>query len=153
VNGGKTFEIAALTPGLRRCALFLTDITEHKKAAEALCQSQSELAAIYDHAPNMMFVLDQHQRVLRANQAVLQFTGRKALEVPGMPVGALLGCGQILEAPLPCGHGVACEICGLYELVLETIQKGKSHRRTELKLALAIGERTQETIFWFPPPC
>lgn len=51
------------------------DISDRKRAEEALQQSESELKAIYENAPTMMCLLDTSLRVLYANRAFIHFVG------------------------------------------------------------------------------
>ena len=52
-----------------------TDNTERRAAEEELWRSQAELSAIYNHAPLMMLLVDDQNRIRRFNQAIREFTG------------------------------------------------------------------------------
>ena len=53
----------------------MIDITERKRAEEALARSLAEQKAVYDHSPVMMCVMDSDRRMLYANPAFTAFTG------------------------------------------------------------------------------
>lgn len=59
------------------------DITAHKKAEEALLQSQSKLQDIINHSPAMIFVKDVAGRYLLCNGEFEKLTHRPASEIVG----------------------------------------------------------------------
>ncbi len=65
----------------------VTDITERKKAEEALRQSHEELQAIYDGMPDGMLMADvETKRFVGANPAICRMVGYTADELLGMSV-------------------------------------------------------------------
>jgi len=58
------------------------DITEHKRAEQALQESAKRLAAVLDACPVPMALYDEHQRITFANRAFIQTFGYPAEEIP-----------------------------------------------------------------------
>ncbi|MCL5097776.1 MAG: PAS domain S-box protein [Candidatus Omnitrophica bacterium] len=102
---------------------------------------------IYDHAPVMMCQVDENFRVVRANRAVLEFTGRQAEEALGMQIGELLGCHHAFAAGHGCGKAPACENCSLRLSMQDALRsERKNRRRVEFKPAMVREARPQETV-------
>jgi PAS domain S-box-containing protein len=60
------------------------DITERKRAQEALRESEERLRALFDHAAAGMALVDTNGRVLATNQANCLFLGYTEEEIVGM---------------------------------------------------------------------
>ena len=70
-----------------RIAVVISDITERKRAEEALQQSHDELQAIYDGMVDGLFVTDVGtKRFLRANASICQMLGYTEAELLSMSV-------------------------------------------------------------------
>jgi PAS domain S-box-containing protein len=65
------------------------DITERKKAEEALRESQEELQAIFDSSMNGIALLDLEGRLIRVNKRVLEVGGYDTEEISGKPLDLL----------------------------------------------------------------
>ena len=65
------------------------DITERKCAEEALRLRQTELQALFDLIPAMVWFKDTHNRVLRVNQRAAEITGRPVTEIEGQSMREL----------------------------------------------------------------
>lgn len=61
------------------------DITERKKALEALRQSERKFRAIFDHTFQFVWLLSPDGKVLEANQTALSFGGIQLAEIVGRP--------------------------------------------------------------------
>ena len=116
---------------------FALDKLESERALEL---SRAELAAIYDHAPLMMVLLDENRLVVRANQALFRFVGRPPDQILGRSAGDILGCAGALEAPGGCGAGKSCESCSLRQCLLDAFAHGRSHHRVETNPARIAGQ-------------
>ncbi len=57
-------------------AIFARDITEHKKAEEALRQREALLQAILDNSPDPIYLKDRESRLLLANPATFSVVGK-----------------------------------------------------------------------------
>ena len=64
-------------------AVFAQDITERKKADEAIKNSERRLAQIIDFLPDPTWVIDNEGNVVAWNQALEKLTGRRAADMLG----------------------------------------------------------------------
>jgi PAS domain S-box-containing protein len=66
------------------------DITTRKTAEQALRQSETRLASVIDHMLEGLVVLDDRQRIVRANPAFATIFGRDLEQLRGTPIVALI---------------------------------------------------------------
>ena len=69
-----------------RTVAAIEDITERKRAEEALHKSENELAAFFEDSPLGLLWTDPDGRIVRVNRAELELLGRSAEEVLGRPI-------------------------------------------------------------------
>lgn len=115
------------------------NITGEKEARAALERSQAELAAIYEHAPVMMCVVDRDRRVLFANEAFTRFTGVDEAELRLGRACGVFGCINAKEDPLGCGFGPRCAECDLRLAIADTFATGTPHHDVEYRATLEHG--------------
>jgi PAS domain S-box-containing protein len=120
------------------------DITQQKRAQEALQRSRTELQAIYDCAPIMMCVLDASGLALNVNRALTEFAGRTEAALLNRGLGEVLGCVAALSNPRGCRSGQACETCSLRIAMADTLQTGQPHRGVERWMTLTRGGVQQD---------
>lgn len=106
------------------------------EARDALRRREAELSAICDHVPIMICMLDAQLRVLYANRALTEFTGKSADELRHRTACGIVGCINAMDHPLGCGHGLRCEQCSLRLAVRDSQQTGQSHRGVERRMTL-----------------
>ncbi len=123
------------------------DISDRKRAEEALQQSESELKAIYENAPTMMCLLDTSLRVLYANRAFVDFVGDSEAQVKLQRACGVIGCLRALDDPLGCGHGPRCATCPVRLAILDAIETGKSHRGIEYRTDIKRDGAPREYVF------
>jgi len=133
-------------PGDRLCVAF-EDITERRRAAQALRASQEELTAIFNSAPTTMLVVDHERRIRKANRASLNASGRPSEEIVGLRSGEALRCLHALDNPDGCGFGPACPECPVRNIVLDTLATGQEHRQVEAVLPIGLEGHDRERAF------
>jgi PAS domain S-box-containing protein len=70
-------------------AIFAKDVTEQKRAAEALRQSEETLQTIFDAVPGLLFFKDKNNKLVRANRALCDTLGLSEEEIIGKPLSEL----------------------------------------------------------------
>ena len=70
-------------------AVFAKDVTERKRASEALRQSEETLQIIFDAVPGLLFFKDMDNRLIRANMALCEALGMSETEITGRPLSEL----------------------------------------------------------------
>ena len=124
------------------------DITDRKKAEEALENSRNELKAIYDFAPVMMCVVDKNGEILFANKAFSTFTGTTQLSIHGGP-GDVFGCINSFESEHGCGHSKFCSRCVLRNSIAHTFSTGKEVKNKEYETELVRSDGRKKTSLLF----
>lgn len=61
------------------------DITEYKRAEEALLRQQTELRVLFDLMPAMIWFKDTENNILRVNKQVAESIGKRVEEIEGKP--------------------------------------------------------------------
>jgi PAS domain S-box-containing protein len=97
----------------------VTDITELKRAEQALRENQSLLKTIMDGAPNPVFMKDRQSRLLLANPATFEVLGKPAEAVIGKSDDQLFNDHKIGRALIENDRRVIAS--GLTEVVEEKI--------------------------------
>jgi PAS domain-containing protein len=111
---------------------------------ESLRDSQTELSAIIENAPIVMLLVDRERRVRKANGAAIKFAGHPAEEMIGLRSGEALRCLHSLDDPRGCGFGQSCETCTVRNVVIDTLEAGKSHYAVEAKLPFDLTGKAEE---------
>jgi PAS domain S-box-containing protein len=124
----------------------MQDISERKRAEEALERNRNELQAIYDHAPVMMCVVDETRQVLYANQAFTLFTGMSSTELTAGRACGVFGCVNALAESRGCGFGADCQECPLRLAIEETLRTGRSKQNIEQSMVLTQAGRPQKVV-------
>ncbi len=89
-----------------RFITFLRDITERKRAQQALEQAATEWSAAMDASEDIIYLLDTQRRIMRANRAFYAMTR----STPGKAIGH-----HIVELVHPRGERVPCPVCRAQE--------------------------------------
>lgn len=116
-----------------RSYVLCRNVTRTKLTEEALARSQAELAAIYDHAPVMMCLVNAQRNVVYANRAFSDFTGIAQSSLAGGPACGAFGCIHAEDDPKGCGHGPDCRDCGFRLALVDTFATGEEHRNVECR--------------------
>lgn|GEM_PF-1635206 len=128
---GKHYQVTAFCPNPGQFAVTFNDITEQvetKRQLERQYQSlqkvDTELSAIYQSAPLLMFVIDADHRIVKVNRATENFSGIPAQQAIGMAPGELFHC-QYIKSHGICGSEPPCRTCLANDVILETMATGE----------------------------
>ncbi len=114
----------------------------HRNGADPCDEAaQAQLAAIYEHAPVMLVLVDEEGGIVRANRAAAALAGAQADALRGKPVECLLRWAQGRHDPRTCALGEDCSACALHRAIHRTLQQGGPHPRFSVSpLRTANGE-------------
>jgi PAS domain S-box-containing protein/putative nucleotidyltransferase with HDIG domain len=119
---------------------WVRDVTERRRAEEALETEEANLAAIFEASPVAMLVLDRDLNVVRVNQATVALTEGCGEALLDYDVGSREQCGSVLacvhdeEDPRGCGYSASCPLCPLRNGLEGMIAGGAAVRGAELAL-------------------
>ncbi|HBG18653.1 MAG TPA: hypothetical protein DDY32_05090 [Desulfobulbaceae bacterium] len=113
-------------------------LAQRKQAEEILKQQESELTAIFENAPFVIFILNGERRIRRMNALACSFTGSSITDMAGFRVGEALHCLHALDSPQGCGFGPSCHQCIIRQTVTDTHETGGSHHQVEVSLSSLI---------------
>jgi len=122
-------------------------IRGHRKLQAAALQ-YDELAAIYDHAPIMMILLDDERRVKQVNQATIKFVDHPQNDILEIRVGEAFNCVHALEKSSGCGFGDQCQQCMVRSTILNALKTEKPQYRVPTPWMLHQGDRVLELHFF-----
>jgi len=117
--------------GRKMAVVAFSDITSRKQDEDRLRDTLAEIAAIYEHAPIAMVLLDKERRVQKANGFAATFSHRQAESMVGMIGGKAFRCLHHLDSEEGCGFGPACKSCKIRMTVLETFATGVGQAELE----------------------
>ncbi|MEE9524632.1 MAG: PAS domain S-box protein [Thermodesulfovibrionales bacterium] len=80
----------------------MRDVTERKKAEEELLRSRAEWANAMDYFEDAIYIIDMHDKVVRANQAFYDLTGLTPEKAIGQDITSIMH---------PEGEAVPCPVC------------------------------------------
>jgi PAS domain S-box-containing protein len=125
----------------------LVDVTESRRISGILDRKQKNLEAIFDAAPLGMLLVDEHRRVVRANDTIRQISGKGYPEILNQHPCQALGCAHS-ETGLPSSNGrSACGMCPLQKLVEAAFESGSPVHGAETRLMFHRDDK--ETQPWF----
>ncbi|MBN1491792.1 MAG: PAS domain S-box protein [Phycisphaerae bacterium] len=116
------------------------DLSDRRRAEQALRESQRNLQAIFDAAPVGMLLVDGDLVIKGANEQAAKTTGHHVSDVLEHKVGVGIGCPHATQTPDACGQGQTCQTC-LFRCTLQDVVTGASPRCSgEYELARALEE-------------
>jgi len=140
------FSLSVYSPQRDCIAVVFQNITESKKAEQAIRDGEEELRAIYDNVPLIMMLVDSDFRICKTNQF-----GENVPEMPDTAVG-LRAC-----EGLHCLHALAdaedCDLdahgreCMLRRTVQETMATGRGRQQAEVRGSLVVAGEPREFVF------
>lgn len=120
---------------------FWIDITERKRAEEALQVEKDNLSAIFTASPVGLLLLDGERDIVEANAEVADLVSRNLSQVLGLRIGGGLGCVHSTEHEKGCGFGEACFTCDLRRGITDVMASGKAVHGTEVQMTLNVDGR------------
>lgn len=130
------FELFGVHNGLKE------ENRRRRLAEEVLADKHAELAAIYEHTPVLMVLVDSAYTVRKANAAAAAFAGVGPGDARGERLGEALRCLHRLDDPQGCGFGPYCAQCPIRNTVREALRERSTGTRVEADIPyLADGNR------------
>lgn len=117
-------------------ANYLATLFGRLLARDAVRRGEAELAVVYDRAPSIMCLFDEQLRIVRANRAAAEFTGRPPAELLTLRAGKFLECPNCAEADVECGTSPNCSNCSLRRAVTETFTSARNWQRVRVEKKL-----------------
>jgi len=114
-------------------ANFLATLFDRLQARDAVRRGEAELAAVYDHAPNILCLFDEQLRLVRANRAAAEFLGVSKEQLASLRIGKFLKCHDCSVKGVECGGANRCSKCDLQRSVAEAFSSGKGSQRIRVK--------------------
>ena len=106
------------------------DITPEQQTKQALREKTEILDTIFNHAPIIMLLVDEHSRVEKVNKPGIELShfGSDSHRV-GQLIGDILHC--VNAYPNICGTTPACHHCAVRQTLNRTIQTGNGQYKIE----------------------
>jgi hypothetical protein len=109
--------------------------------------TQAELAAICEHAPVILVLVDEQHCIVRANRAAAALAGSQGEALSGQPVEVLLRWMEGRHDWRRCAVGQDCSPCALHRAIERTLQQSAPHPRFPLSpLRVSNGESRAATL-------
>jgi len=112
------------------------DITECKRIHEILDRKQKNLEAIFDAAPMGMLLVNGDLRVVRANDAIRQMSGKGYPLLIDHDACEALACMQSMTLTGPRGAPASCDGCSLRDMMHTALTWGHAVRSAEIRPTL-----------------
>src|SRR3569833_1070617 len=113
-------------------ANFLATLFDRIHAREAVRRGEAELAAVYDHAPNILCLFDEQLRIVRANNAAAEFTGFSKDKLASLRFGNFLKCPAGAGGGGGGGNSERCANRELRRAITETLTSNKRWHRVRV---------------------
>jgi PAS domain S-box-containing protein len=116
-------------------ANYLATLFDRLQARDAVGRGEAELAAVYDHAPNILCLFDEKLRIVRANRAAAEFTGLTKERLASSRFGNFLRCPVCAKEGIDCGS----DRCANHELrraITDAFSGSKSWHRIRVKMSI-----------------
>ncbi len=123
------------------------DITERKRAAEALAAERANLQAVFDAANFGMMLIDAQGSVRRLNATLTRWIGEDVYARTGDQPGDLVGCIHALADAGGCGRTPYCASCAIRNAFTSALRSGKPVHNVETESTLLIGGN--RVSLWF----
>ncbi len=113
---------------------------------QRLKKSEAELAAIYQNAPLVMLLVDSKRQILKLNDLATAMAKRPDSESIGCRGGDVLHCVHANDVQEGCGFGEACQVCGIRNSVMETLETGENISRRDAGFSYQLPDGQQQVM-------
>lgn len=85
-------------------------------------ESQEFIKAVFDTAPGIVLILNDHRQTVYANHKLYEaFPGKNLNDILGYRPGEIFNCINALSSPGGCGTSKACKYCGASAAIIESM--------------------------------
>ncbi|MBN2484365.1 MAG: PAS domain S-box protein [Bacteroidales bacterium] len=123
------------------------DISERKNGELALIESEKQLQLIFDNSPALMFLLDAHGDIIKANNTSCEFSGGSEKIEGNLRFGNALMCINSLNDERGCGFSDLCNSCTLRSTVLDCIKGKKEVNKQKIEVHSVAGGMPRKLTF------
>jgi len=113
-----------------------TDITDRRRAEQALAAERANLQAVFECAPIGMALIADDCRIRLANTALARAFGLDPRAPAGLRCGDLLGCVHAREHPDGCGFSPSCPACRIMRAIRAGLEAGQAELGAETRVRL-----------------
>ncbi|MGA2034174.1 MAG: PAS domain S-box protein [Thermoguttaceae bacterium] len=124
----------------------IRDITEGKRAEEALAREQANLRAVFDVVNVGMLVIGEDGAVKQVNDTLSRWVRKDVLAWEGGQPGDFVGCVHALAEPAGCGHGPQCASCPIRNTFASVLRTGQPIHDVEAQAILSVDGN--EVLLW-----
>ncbi len=114
----------------------IRDITEDKRAEEAIQTEKSNLGAIFASSPVGMLVIDENTNIVMANATSEIIATGHHQDILNRQPGDAMGCVHSSKDPRGCGFSPDCRLCPLRNAIKSVISSSSSLRNKEMAIEL-----------------
>ena len=133
-----TTALTTLGGGRKGLAGFFADVTDRKRAEEALQTEKDNLAAIFEASPIGMLLMDEDTTIVDANSAIATMVSTSREKMVSKRAGGGLGCVHSSENAKGCGFAPVCADCALRQAIEQVLGSETSIRGAEIQATLSI---------------
>jgi PAS domain S-box-containing protein len=114
------------------------DLTQLKKAEDAVARERSNLQTMFDVVNFGMLLVDADGFIKRVNNTISRWVGKDLSECPDCQPGDFLGCIHAVEHDVGCGHTPHCTSCPVRATFESVFRSGASLHHLEMKSHFAL---------------
>ncbi|MGO8744881.1 MAG: CHASE3 domain-containing protein [Thermoguttaceae bacterium] len=114
------------------------DITDRKRAEDALARERANLRAVFDVVNVGMLVIREDGAVKQVNDTLSRWVKKDVAAWEGGQPGDFVGCVHALANPAGCGHGPQCASCPIRNAFASVLQTGQPVHDVETEALLSV---------------
>lgn len=113
------------------------DITKRKQAEDSIKKNQEKLAAIFNHSPVMLMLVDSDLKITECNKTFYRQIGRSPEQTIGACIGKAVGCCHYQDKRGCDSNSPDCHNCELHRIISDTLHQlsGAKHRNIHIMLS------------------